>query len=136
MRTVDDIFAGTKPPGVTCTRAFAGLPESVSAARAWVAGFVPGSPAAADAALMTSELFTNAILYSASGLPGGQVTVSVRTADGAIRVDVVDQGAVPPPAEAPRGLGKGLAIVSALADVFGADGTDRWFWLRTRDGAR
>jgi anti-sigma regulatory factor (Ser/Thr protein kinase) len=135
MRTVDDILAGTKPPGITRTRAFAGLPESVSAARAWVAGFVPGSPAATDAALMTSELFTNAILYSASGLPGGQVSVSVRTADGAIRVDVVDQGAVPPPAAVPRGLGKGLAIVSALADVFGADGCDHWFALRA-GGAR
>ena len=30
-------------PVVTCTRAFAGLPESVSAARSWVAGFVPGT---------------------------------------------------------------------------------------------
>jgi len=118
-------------PVTTCTRAFAGLPESVSAACAWVAGFVPGSPTADDAALLTSELVTNAILHSASGLPGGQVMVSMRAGDGMVRVDVTDQGAVPPGLTAPRGLGQGLVLVAALADVFGADGPDRWFALRT-----
>ncbi len=122
-------------PDVTCTRAFAGLPESVSAARTWVAGFVPGSPAAGDAALMTSELFTNAILHSASRLPGGRVTVSVRTGEDTVRVDVVDQGELPPCFARCPGLGQGLALVVALADVFGADGPDRWFALRT-GGAR
>jgi anti-sigma regulatory factor (Ser/Thr protein kinase) len=135
MRTVNDIPAGTKPPVATCTRAFAGLPESVAAARAWVARFVPGSPAADDAALLTSELVTNAIMHSASRLPGGQVTVSVRAMEDMVRVDVVDQGAVPPGLTAPRSLGLGLPIVAALADVFGADGCDRWFALRT-GGAR
>ena len=118
-------------PTATCTRAFAGLPESVSAARAWVAGFVSGSPAADDAALLTSELVTNAVLHTASRLPGGQITVSVRAMDDMVRVDVVDQGAAPPEPTAPRGLGQGLTIVTALADVFGADGCDRWFALRT-----
>jgi ribosomal protein S27AE len=97
-----------------------------------VAGFLPGSPAADDAALLTSELVTNAVLHSASGLPGGTVTVSVRAENGSVRVDVIDQGQVPPRMAAPGGLGKGLAIVSQLADVFGADGPDRWFWLRSR----
>jgi anti-sigma regulatory factor (Ser/Thr protein kinase) len=114
---------------VTGTRAFAGCPESVSAARAWVAGFASGS-AADDVALLTSELVTNAVLHSKSRLPGGQVTVSVQTSDDMMRVDVVDQGAVPPDLTAPRGLGLGLAIVSRLADVFGADGCDRWFAIR------
>ena len=114
-----------------CTRTFAGLPESVAAARAWVSSSVPGLPAADDVALMTSELMTNAVLHSASRLPGGQVTVSVRTCDGTVRVDVVDQGAVPPDLTALRGLGLGLPLVAELADVFGADGPDRWFALRT-----
>jgi anti-sigma regulatory factor (Ser/Thr protein kinase) len=120
---------------VTCTRAFAGRPESVSAARSWVSGFFPDPEAAAGAALMTSELVTNAILYSASRLPGGQVTVSVGTSGGSLRVDVIDQGEVPPCFAAPHGLGKGLEIVRQLADVSGADGCDRWFALRT-GGAR
>jgi anti-sigma regulatory factor (Ser/Thr protein kinase) len=111
-------------------RAFAGIPESVSAARAWVAGFLADSPAADDAALMTSELVTNAIQYSASRLPCGIVTVSVTTENGLARVDVLDQGEIPPCLAAPHGLGQGLEIVRQLADVFGADGPDRWFSLR------
>ncbi len=111
-------------------RSFPGRPESVSAARSWVAGFFPVPAAAADAALLTSELVTNAIQYSASRLPGGQVTVSVGTADGSLRVDVIDQGGIAPCPAAPRGLGQGLALVAALADASGADGCDRWFALR------
>jgi hypothetical protein len=57
-------------PVATYARVFAGCPESVGAARALVAGFASGS-AADDVALMTSELVTNAILHSASRLPGG-----------------------------------------------------------------
>ena len=84
---------------------------------------------------MASELVTNAILHSASRFPGGQVTVSVRAGDDMVRVDVVDQGAVPPDLTGPRGLGLGLALVAALADVFGVAGCDRWFAVRT-GGAR
>jgi hypothetical protein len=126
-----------EPPPVTatCTRAFAGRPESVSAACAFVTGLLPGSSAAADAALLTSELVTNAIIHSASGLPGGTVTVSVRAAYSMVRVDVVDQGVVPPDLTVTRGAGLGLVIVSRLADVFGAEGCDRWFSLST-GGAR
>src|SRR5580704_9382170 len=112
------------------TRSFPGRPESVSAARSWVAGFFPVPATAADAALMTSELVTNAILYSASRLPGGQVTVSVGSAGGALRVDVLDQGEIAPRIAAPCGLGLGLVLVEALADASGADGCDRWFALR------
>jgi anti-sigma regulatory factor (Ser/Thr protein kinase) len=134
QQNVTDTPAGTKLPELTCTRIFAGRPESVSVARGWVAGFAPGS-AADDVALMTSELVTNAVLHSASGLPGGQVAVSVQAVDDMVRVDVVDQGAVLPDLTAPRGLGLGLVLVAALADVFGADGPDRWFAVRT-GGAR
>lgn len=112
------------------TRAFPGRPEAVRAARSWVAGFF-AAPSAPDAALMASELVTNAIVHSASGLPGGSVTVTVTARCGMARVDVIDQGGMPPCATAPHGLGAGLAIVAQLADVFGADGCDRWFALRT-----
>ena len=122
-------------PVITCTRAFAGLPSQSPRP-------APGSPASCpaplrpdDVALLTSELVTNAILHSASRLPGGQVTVSVQAADGMVRVDVTDQGELPPRFPRSRGLGQGLALVAALADVFGADGPDRWFAVRT-GGAR
>jgi len=123
--------AAPSPTPAAFTRAFAGRPESVRAARSWVAELFAGSPVAADAALMTSELFTNAVLYSASGLPGGSVTVKVAAGDGTARVDVIDEGEMPPGTTAPHGLGKGLAIVAQLAELFGADGCDRWFALRT-----
>jgi anti-sigma regulatory factor (Ser/Thr protein kinase) len=84
---------------------------------------------------MTSELFTNAVQYSASRLPGGTVSVTVSTGGGQVRVDVIDGGPVPPCFPVPHGLGLGLALVAALADESGADGRDRWFALRT-GGAR
>jgi serine/threonine-protein kinase RsbW len=122
-------------PAVTCTCAFAGRPESVRAARSWVAGFFPDPATAADAALMTSELVTNAIKYTACCLPGGQVLVSVRTGGTGIRVDVVDQGPVYPCLPVPGGLGLGLVLVRQLADACGSDGAGKWFALRT-GGAR
>ena len=60
---------------------------------AWVAGCLAGSPAAADAALMVSELFANAILYTTSGHSGGLVTVSIAISRGMARIHVIDQGA-------------------------------------------
>jgi len=119
----------------TCTRAFAGCPESVSAARSWVAGFFPDPATAADAALMTSELVTNAIKYTACCLPGGQVLVRVRTSEAGVRVHVIDQGAVYPCFQVPGGLGLGLVIVRLLADACGCEGGNKWFALCT-GGAR
>jgi anti-sigma regulatory factor (Ser/Thr protein kinase) len=122
------------PPAAAVTRSFPGLPEAVGAARSWVAGFFPVPAAAADAALMTSELVTNAILYSASRLPGGQVTVSIGIAGGSLRVDVIDQGEIAPCMAGRRGLGQGLVLVAALADTSGADGRNHWFALRAGGG--
>ena len=42
---------------------------------------------------MVSELFTNAILYTTSGHPGGLVTVSIAISRGMARIHVIDQGA-------------------------------------------
>ena len=108
-----------------------GLPESASAARKLTASCLAGSPAAGDAVLCVDELFANAVLYSASGLPGGEVTVVVSTGGGTARVDVIDEGPLPPGTRACHGLGQGLVIVSRLADIFGADGSDRWFTIGT-----
>src|SRR2546423_307509 len=140
MQTVDHRSARTKPTDAAPHAAqvtaapnfrFPGLPRSVSAARSWVAGFFPDPATAADAALLTGELVTNAILHSASRLPGGQVTVRVLAGDGTVRVDVLDAGQLPPPLPQCHGLGQGLALVAAIADDFGSDGPDRWFMLRT-----
>ena len=108
-----------------------GLPESAAAARALTAQCLAGSPAAEDAVLCVDELFANAVLHSASGLPGGEVTVVVSIAGGTARIDVIDEGPLPPGACPSRGLGQGMVIVSRLADVFGTDGSDRWFTVGT-----
>ena len=119
---------------------FAGVPESARAARAWITGCLAGSPAADDAALMVSELFANAVLYTTSGHVGGLVTVSIAISRGMARIHVIDQGASLEPgqaapstaaaaAAAPR-LGAGLTIVRELADEFVTDGPDKCFTLR------
>lgn len=120
-------------------RPFPGRPESARAARVWVASYLPGSPVADDVALMVSELVTNALRYSRSGQPGGRVTVILKISRGEVRVDVIDQGAVPELTEPVRHidaalgeasrLGAGLVIVRELANTFGVEGPRRWFTL-------
>jgi anti-sigma regulatory factor (Ser/Thr protein kinase) len=119
---------------VDAARTFPGRPESARAARLWaISHLPPGSPAADDVAVMVSELVTNALCYSRSGLPGGSVIVRLKIGGGQIRVDVIDQGAVlaEPIRVVDTGhqLGAGLAIVRELADTFAAEGPHRWFTL-------
>jgi len=109
-------------------RTFPGCPGSVRSARSFVSGFLAGLPAAADAALMTSELFTNAISYSASGLPGGLVAVGIRRCPAWACVDVINAGELPSCiTRHGGGLDQGLEIVRQLASAFGVNGRDWWF---------
>lgn len=126
-------------------RTFPGVPESVRAARAWIAECLSGSPGADDAALMVSELFTNALIYSGSGQLGGVVTVSIAIGCGRAHIHVIDQGAhleridagqvAAIVAAAPR-LDAGLTIVRELADEFTEQGPDKCFTLRVAGPAR
>lgn len=127
MDTVTDLPPSGAAASTPSTRAFPGRPESVREARAFVAGVLAGSPAANDAVLITSELFTNAIHYSASCLPGSQVTVTVRPGAIWIKVHVINAGELAPCFTRRRGLGKGLQIVGQLASAFGVNGPDWWF---------
>jgi serine/threonine-protein kinase RsbW len=95
-----------------------GVPESVRRARAVVrAELGEGHPAAEAAAVCVSELATNAILYTRSGLPGGTFAVTVRTGPGEMLVLVRDSGARADasPARAADEHGRGLRIVEALS---------------------
>lgn len=111
-----------------------GCPESARAAREFAAVYLAGCPSCDDAVLCVDELVTNAVQHSRSGLPGGTIEVRIAVAAGEwLRVEVLDAGPLPVPA--PRnGLGehgRGLALVGALAEVFGADGHGlRWFFMR------
>jgi serine/threonine-protein kinase RsbW len=73
-------------------RAFPGAPQQASAARRFVASLLDGSPFCDDAVVVVSELFTNALLHTDSGKPGGLVVVQVSRWLHGVRVAVTDQG--------------------------------------------
>jgi len=106
-------------------------PASVSDAR-WrltadlrQAGVLPA--AVCDAALVVSELLSNAIRH-ARPLPGFLVEVTWALADGSVEVTVSDggSGTRPRPAYASRSAlgGRGLAIVEHLSCRWGVDGNE------------
>lgn len=73
-------------------RVFPGTAQHATAARRFVVGLLDGSPFRDDAVLVLSELFTNAILHSDSGKPGGLVVVQISRWRLGVRIAVTDQG--------------------------------------------
>ena len=73
-----------------------GMPEHVSRARAFVAGLADRTALEQDtvdtAALLTSELVTNAMLHTSSGGSQGTVTVVVIDGESGLMVEVIDDG--------------------------------------------
>ena len=105
----------------------AGLVERVQVVRSFVGAVLgPGHPCGDDAILLASELFTNSLQHSSSGLPGETVTVTVRADVATVRVEVADRSGPGVPELRPAGAdaedGRGLGIVERLAD--------RWGWRR------
>ena len=115
-----------------------GRPERVAEVRRFVRRVAgDGSPMAETAALLVSELATNAVLHTASGRPGGTATVLITEIGGGLRVEVADGGS-DQSAPVVRGdiyasEGHGLFLVQSLADQWGyvrdETGTTVWFWL-------
>jgi anti-sigma regulatory factor (Ser/Thr protein kinase) len=105
----------------------AGLAERARVARAFVARVLgPGHPCGDDAALLVSELFGNSVRHSGSGMPGGTVTVAVKTGNRVVRVEVTDRSGPGMPglgvAAGDAEGGRGLRLVADLAV--------RWGWRR------
>ena len=70
----------------------AGLVERVRVVRSFVGAVLgPGHPCGDDAMLLASELFTNSLRHSSSGLPGETVTVTITADVAAVRVEVADR---------------------------------------------
>ncbi|WP_338090477.1 ATP-binding protein [Planosporangium thailandense] len=89
----------------------------------------------ADAVTVTAELVSNSVRHAAP-LPGGVIRVAWRMVGGGIEIRVTDGGAATPPTERQVGSespdGRGLAIVSALAEGWGVDrdGLGQCVWAR------
>lgn len=115
-----------------------GQTRNVAEARAFVAKTLGSEhPCRDTAVLLCSELVTNAVVHSASGLPGGTVTIVVLRLTGAVRVEVIDHGSTASTpvvkGEVLAPDGHGLFLVDQLADSWGyvldQVGTTVWFRL-------
>jgi anti-sigma regulatory factor (Ser/Thr protein kinase) len=98
----------------------------VSVVRRWVAQSARVTPTLAhDMCVAASELTTNALLYSRSGLPGGHTTIELHHRSATLVLRVTDEGACdsenssfPRPRRADVEGGRGLSLVERLADYW------------------
>jgi anti-sigma regulatory factor (Ser/Thr protein kinase) len=129
------LLAGTTAAARPRRRVFPGHPAQVAQARRFVQRTLAAHGPTADAALLTSELATNAIQHTASGQDGTfEVVIYQRPAT--VRIAVINAGSPSIPAATASGLndsGRGLALVDALARQWGQQGNRHarvvWFDL-------
>jgi serine/threonine-protein kinase RsbW len=114
-----------------CHRSYAGKEEQVRHARAFAARVLGGSPRADDAALLISELCTNAVQHSNSRNPGGTFTVHVEVHEGEyLWAEVQDCGGLwMIKRQQADGRGHGLEIVDEIASDWGRDGDPVTGWV-------
>jgi hypothetical protein len=110
--------AGLRPGEPAASRTFPGDKASPRAARRFVLQTLAGWRAngvAGDAALVVTELATNAVLHARSGF-----MVSLADRDGAIRISVCD---TKPSSGSPLPVarGHGLGVVAAVATAWGVE---------------
>ncbi len=121
-----------------------GSPGLVREARAFVARTLSSSRLGVDAdaaTLLTSEIVTNAIQHSRSGIDGGTVTVVVIQVPHGILIEVIDDGSVDTPivkGDLYAAEGHGLYLVQHLAAQWGylrdPASTTVWFQLPSTGG--
>lgn len=105
--------------------ALPGLASMVPVARHAVRELLACSPRVDDAELIVSEYAGNAVLHTRSADGGGRIRIVVECKPGWARLEVYDDGALP----ARRGAqgdgenGRGLLLVSCVADRWGHDST-------------
>lgn len=105
---------------------FAGSPEEIRNVRHFVGQCIEGCPVADDVILLASELATNAVRHTASGLDG-TFCVLVQAVNGLVRVEVHDLGSDGAPAirhtSSPEESGAGLTLVDTISDRWGCHGS-------------
>jgi anti-sigma regulatory factor (Ser/Thr protein kinase) len=101
-----------------------GSPEEVARARRWTRDVLRNSPCADDAALIVTELSTNAVLHTNTDATAEQPPpafyVSLSVSEALVSISVTDSGGTKtaPTIEHPDASethGRGLAMVTALA---------------------
>ena len=120
-----------------------GRPEEVSTARAFVSRTLSSYQIGADndaATLLTSEIVTNAIQHTKSGVDGGTVTIVVIGVPRGVLVEIIDDGSAGTPVvkgDLYAAEGHGLFLVQHLAAQWGylrdPAWTTVWFHLPTAD---
>lgn len=112
-----------------CSRIFPARPDQVGAAREFLGRMLDGCPMVYEAQVICSELVTNAVQHSRSGLLGRHVTVraEVREQD-YVWLEVEDHGGtwigVQQPADNNSECGRGLTVVAALSDYWDIRGDE------------
>jgi hypothetical protein len=115
-------------------RSFPGVPASARGVRRWLRELLPECEPLDDLSLVASELAANAVLHTASGVPGGEFDVDLSWSPRFVRVVVGDGGgrSEPTAVESPAGTsGRGLSgVVAGLASAWGQAGgaKGRWVW--------
>ncbi|WP_324606155.1 ATP-binding protein [Streptomyces griseus] len=105
----------------THRRTFPGDPQELRAARSWTRATLNGHPHSEDAALIVTELGTNALMHTASGDAAGAFHVTLTVSELTIAIAVTDSGDTKTAPEVQRPSlnsthGRGLGMVAALAD--------------------
>jgi len=116
-----------------------GRPDQVAAARTFVSKTLSSHRIGADhdaATLLTSEIVTNAIQHTKSGVDGGTVTIVVIGVRRGVLVEIIDGGSASAPVvkgDLYAAEGHGLFLVQHLAAQWGylrdPAGTTVWFHL-------
>jgi anti-sigma regulatory factor (Ser/Thr protein kinase) len=145
--------AGPEPGSASGSRAtvlgsltIPGRPEQVGVARGFVARTVSSDQVGADAyaaTLLTSEIVTNAIQHSKSGVEGGTVTIVIIGVPRGVLVEIIDNGSAGAPivkGDLYAVEGRGLFVVQHFAAHWGyfrdSTGTTVWFHLPAADDSQ
>jgi anti-sigma regulatory factor (Ser/Thr protein kinase) len=131
--------AGNSRATVLGSLTIPGRPEQVGLARTFVARTLSTNHVGADtdaATLLTSEIVTNAIQHTTSGVDGGIVTIVVIGVSRGVLVEIIDDGSAGTPVvkgDLYAAEGHGLFLVQHLAAQWGylrdSAGTTVWFHL-------
>lgn len=108
-------------------RSFPGTNRQVGVVRQMIADYLGNGPSAEVAQFVASELVTNALRHTRSGLPEGRFRLTLDNRDNLLVIGVTDQGG---PADPPQvrhvGVdapgGRGLYLVEDMATLWGVYG--------------